>query len=450
MKRGSPPVLAFLALLLAGPGPAARSQAAAPDLQMAIRSAAAAAVPAIVQLEVTEVVQDYRKSGLGSGVIFKQEGPAVYVVTNNHVLGDAVEITVRLAGGEAYPGTVQGRDLRRDLAVVRFQAASPANPEAAAAAAPAAAPLAVARFGDSGRVRAGDWVLAVGSPLGLNSSVTLGVVSAVGRRGGPGTNISDFIQTDAVINPGNSGGALLTLDGEVIGINTWIASDSGSYEGYGFALPSASVTRSVGDILAVGHARYGWLGVGCVDPPPAFKQDLSLPADKGALVANLYLGSPADKAGLRPGDYLTRLDRERIDGTAGLIQSVADAVPGASLQLRYWRSGLPMSAQAELGERPQEGRLAGESLLFWPGLIAVKAEGEAQGGVELVQVFPGTPADRAGARTGDLVRQVNGESFRGLSGFYASINGARGGCRLTVRRGEEEISVELRREARVP
>ena len=427
----SAPRLACLALLLAAQGPAARgSGSTAPDLQEAIRAAAAGAVPAIVQVEVEELVQDYHRSGLGSGVIFKQDGSSAFVVTNNHVLGDAGEILVRLSDGESYPAAVQGRDLRRDLAVLRFQAAGP---------------LAIARFGDSSQVRAGDWVLAVGSPLGLNSSVTLGVVSAVGRRGGPGTNISDFIQTDAVINPGNSGGALLDLAGQVIGINTWIASDTGSYEGYGFALPSASVQRSVSDILAVGHARYGWLGVGCVDPPPAFKEELSLPAEKGALVANLYLGSPAEKSGLLPGDYLTKLDRERIAGTAGLIQSVADAVPGVSLQIRYWRAGLPMSTRVELGERQEEGLLARESRLFWPGLIAVKAGGDSQGGVELIQVFPGTPADRAGLRTGDLVMTLNGQSFRGLAGFYAALTRGREPSKLAVKRGEKEISIELQR-----
>jgi serine protease Do len=404
-------------------------------LQAAIRKVATEAVPAIVQLEVAQLIQEYRKAGLGSGVIFRLDGSSVYVVTNNHVLGDADEITVRLAGGESFPATVQGRDPRRDLAVVRFQASGP---------------LAAARFGDSGQVRPGDWVLAVGSPLGLNSSVTLGVVSAVGRRGGPGGNISDFIQTDAVINPGNSGGALLNLAGEVIGINTWIASDSGSYEGYGFALPSASVQRSVRDILAASRALYGWLGVGGIDPPPVLKEQLFLPAGKGALLANLYLGGPAAKAGLQLGDYVTQVAGSRIDGTAGLIQAVADAAPGTPALVRFSRAGLPMSLQIQLGERPAEELLARANHLLWPGLIAVGASGEGGRGVELVQVFRGTPADRAGLRTGDLVTAVGGEPFRGLADFYAVLNRAREGCRLGVLRGEEELSIDLGRETRSP
>jgi serine protease Do len=420
----------LLGLLCLGGVPAARGLNPAGDgLQGAIRRAAAEAVPAIVQVEVVELVQDYRKSGLGSGVIFRLEGASTYVVTNNHVLGQADQISVRLSGGQSYPATLQGRDLRRDLAVVRFQAAGP---------------LAALSFGDSSQVRPGDWVLAVGSPLGLNSSVTLGVVSAVGRRGGPGGNISDFIQTDAVINPGNSGGALLNLAGEVIGINTWIASDSGNYEGYGFALPSGSVQRSVRDILASSRARYGWLGVAGVDPPPALKQELYLPAAKGTLLANLYLDGPAAQAGLQLGDYLTQVAGVRIDDTSSLIQVVADAAPGSSALVRYSRAGLPMSLQVLLGERPEEDLLARRNHLLWPGLVAI---GGPEGrGVELVLVLRGTSAERAGLRVGDLVTAVDDQPLAGLAGFYAVLNRVKADYRLAVRRGEEQLTVELGRE----
>jgi serine protease Do len=423
--------LSAAALLLgAVQSPALDSPAAGADgLQGAIRRVAAEAVPAIVQLETVQLVQEYRKSGLGSGVIFRREGAGAFVVTNNHVLGEADQITVRLAAGESYPATLVGRDPRRDLAVVRFEAPGP---------------LAQARFGDSGRVRPGDWVLAVGSPLGLNSSVTVGVVSAVGRRGGPGGNISDFIQTDAVINPGNSGGALLNLAGEVIGINSWIASDSGNYEGYGFALPSASVERSVRDIVASRRALYGWLGVGGIDPPPALQEELFLSSGKGALLANLYLGGPAILAGLELGDFLTQVAGVRIEGTSWLVQAVADAAPGSSALLRFSRGGLPMSLQVRLGERPEEAELARRNHLLWPGLSAVGAEGGR--GAELVLVFLGTPAERAGLRAGDRVTAVDGREFRGLAGFYAELNRIRGDCRLTVGRGEKLLQLDLGRE----
>jgi S1-C subfamily serine protease len=428
--------IALLACLAGAPGALAKDraplpgpQAAGGGLQEAIRRAAAEAVPTIVQVEVSELVQDYHRQGLGSGVVFRQENGTAFVVTNNHVVGQADEINVRLSEGQSYPGTLLGRDPRRDLAVLRFQAPGP---------------LAVARFGDSSAVRPGDMVLAVGSPLGLNSSVTLGVVSAVGRRGGPGDNISDFIQTDAVINPGNSGGALLNLAGEVIGINTWIASDSGSYEGYGFALPSASVERSIHDILASGRARYGWLGVGGIDPPPELREQLSLPSGKGALLANLYLGGPAAKAGLELGDYLTEVGGMRIDEVSALIQAVADQVPGSAVPVRFTRGGQPLSLQVQLGERAEEERLARNNNLFWPGLVALGAQEKR--GVELAVVFPGTPAARAGLRVGDLVTAVDGETLDGLPGFLAALNHVRAACRLTVQRGEDELAVELGRE----
>jgi S1-C subfamily serine protease len=423
-----PARIAFL-LCLAGLPAAHGGNPAGDGLQGAIRRAAEEAVPAIVQVEVTELVQEYRKAGLGSGVIFRLEGASAYVVTNNHVLGQAGEISVRLSGGQSFPATLQGRDPRRDLAVVRFQAPGP---------------LAAARFGDSSQVRQGDWVLAVGSPLGLNSSVTLGVVSAVGRRGGPGGNISDFIQTDAVINPGNSGGALLNLAGEVIGINTWIASESGNYEGFGFALPSGSVQRSVRDILESKRARYGWLGVGGIDPPAALKAELYLPAGKGALLANLYLDGPAAQAGLQLGDYLTTVAGVRIDGTSALIQAVADASPGTPALVRFSRAGLPMSLEVPLGERQEEELLARRNHLLWPGLVAI---GGPEGrGVELVLVFRGTPAERAGLRVGDLVTAVDAEPLGGLAAFYAALNRVKAGFRLEVRRAEEQLAVELGRE----
>jgi len=416
--------LAFGALLLPAAFAAAQARGGG-DLQQTIHEVASRAVPAIVQLEVTEVFslpaeQEYRKAGLGSGVIFAVEDGIAFVVTNNHVLGEAGEITVRLAGGESFAGAVQGRDRRRDLAVVRFSA----PPD-----------LPTLRLGGSEAARVGDWVLAVGSPLGLNSSVTLGILSAVGRRGGPGGNISDFLQTDAVINPGNSGGALLSLNGQVIGINTWIASDSGSYEGYGFALPSASVQRGVRELLAKGRAADGWLGVSSIDPPPPMREELRLPNGRGALVANYYLGGPAQRAGIQLGDFLVQLDRRRVSEAAGLIQAAADASPHASVRVRLLRRGQPEGLTVVLGERPPEQELAAENARLWPGWIAA--------GTELVQVFRGTPAARAGFRGNDRIVAVNGKPLAGLAGLFAFLNQALPVYRLTVERGESRLELDL-------
>jgi len=409
------------------------------SLQDRIHRAAAEAVHYIVQVEVAETVQqypreaaekEYHKSGLGSGILIRQEGKAAFVLTNNHVLMEADQIMVRLYDDEAYPATVQGRDVRRDLAVVRIETGRK---------------LETAPFGDSSRVQAGDLVMAVGSPLGLESSVTLGVVSAVGRRGGPGANISDFIQTDAVINPGNSGGALVNLAGEVVGVNTWIASQSGQYEGFGFAIPVNTVKRSVPYLLAGRDAVYGWLGVGCVDPPEALRQSLGFPLRGGALLLNIYRGSPADRAGLRLGDLLERIDGRDLQGTADLIQSIADGEPGRPASLRILRGGQIVEVTVPLAERPEEQSLAAMNDRFWPGWIAVDAAGQdrPEGGAELVQVFASTPADRGDFRAGDVIAEVNGEPVKDAFVLLSALDKAGAAARITLLRGKERLDKTL-------
>lgn len=446
MSRLRKALAALLALVAIAVSLQARGAAEAgkvPPLQDRIHQAAAEAVRYIVQVEVAQIFQqypkeaaegEYRKSGLGSGILIRRQGGVVFALTNNHVLADADEIMVRLFDGQAYPGAVQGRDERRDLAVVRFETKRR---------------LETARFGDSNQVRVGDWVMAVGSPLGLESSVTLGVVSAVGRRGGPGGNISDFIQTDAVINPGNSGGALVNLAGEVVGVNTWIASESGQYEGFGFAIPANTVKRSAPYLLSNRDAVYGWLGVGCVDPPEALRESLGLPLRGGALLLNLYLGSPADQAGLEPGDLLEQIDGRALRGTADLIQSIADSDPGQSLSFRVLRRDEIVSVDVRLAQRPEEKSLAAMANRFWPGWIAVDAarEDEQAGGAELVQVFGSTPADREDFRVGDVIVRVNGEPVKDAFALLAALDRAGGAARIALLRGKESLEKNLARSA---
>jgi len=434
------PVLLFALLAAASlqAGGAAEDRKAS-GLQDRIHQAAAEAVQYIVQVEVAETIQqypkeevesEYRKSGLGSGILIKRQGKADFVLTNNHVLMDADQITVRLFDGEAYPATIQGRDVRRDLAVVRFETGRK---------------LQTAPLGDSSGVQAGDWVMAVGSPLGLESSVTLGVVSAVGRRGGPGGNISDFIQTDAVINPGNSGGALVNLAGEVVGVNTWIASQSGQYEGFGFAIPVNTVRRSVPYLLAGRNAVYGWLGVGCVDPPAALRESLGFPLRGGALLLNIYRDSPADRGGLKLGDLLERIDGRNLLGTADLIQSIADSDPGRTISLRVLRGDRIVEVAVRLAERPEEQSLAAMNERFWPGWVAVDAAGEdlQEGGAELLQVFGSTPADRADFRAGDIIIAVNDEPVKDALVLLSALDKAGDDARITLLRGKERLDKTL-------
>lgn len=431
-------LFALLAAASLQAGGAAEDRKAS-GLQDRIHQAAAEAVQYIVQVEVAETIQqypkeevesEYRKSGLGSGILIKRQGKADFVLTNNHVLMDADQITVRLFDGEAYPATIQGRDVRRDLAVVRFETGRK---------------LQTAPLGDSSGVQAGDWVMAVGSPLGLESSVTLGVVSAVGRRGGPGGNISDFIQTDAVINPGNSGGALVNLAGEVVGVNTWIASQSGQYEGFGFAIPVNTVRRSVPYLLAGRNAVYGWLGVGCVDPPAALRESLGFPLRGGALLLNIYRDSPADRGGLKLGDLLERIDGRNLLGTADLIQSIADSDPGRTISLRVLRGDRIVEVAVRLAERPEEQSLAAMNERFWPGWVAVDAAGEdlQEGGAELLQVFGSTPADRADFRAGDIIIAVNDEPVKDALVLLSALDKAGDDARITLLRGKERLDKTL-------
>jgi S1-C subfamily serine protease len=435
-------VCAYLAFASLGVQARGASEAGREPIQQRIHEAAARAVPYIAQVEVTQSFRqypkeegrgEYRKSGLGSGILIQRSGEAVFLLTNNHVLDEADEITVRLFDGESYPGKVQGRDARRDLAVVRFQTARR---------------LKIARLGDSNQVRVGDWVMAVGSPLGLESSVTLGIVSAVGRRGGPGGNISDFIQTDAVINPGNSGGALVNLSGEVVGVNTWIASQSGQYEGFGFAIPANTVKRSIRYLLANRDAVYGWLGVGCADLPEDVRLSRGLLAKGGALVLNLYLGSPADKKGLEPGDFLEQIDGRALLSTADLIQSIADSEPGQTVTLVVLRNGRRIDIGVPLDERPAEAKLAAMNDRFWPGWVAVDAvredpEDQGKGGAELVQVFNSSPADRSDFRIGDIIVVVNEKPVDGSLALFAALDRSRNPSRVTLLRGRDRLEKDL-------
>ncbi len=276
------------------------------ELQYSFRSIASSVLPVVVQINVVEVItqqtpegvspwdfffkpgpnspegetpqqKEFRRPGLGSGVIVRKDGKKVYVLTNNHVVGEADEISVMLHDQRTFKGKLVGKDERKDLALVVFETKDD---------------VPVAVLGDSDSLQVGDWAVAVGNPLGLESTVTVGIISALGRRGGPGSNISDFIQTDAAINPGNSGGALVNIRGEVIGINTWIASTTGTYIGFGFAIPINNAKKDIEDFIKHGAVQYGWLGVSIRDPLPSMRSEMMLEDINGGMAINVYKGSP--------------------------------------------------------------------------------------------------------------------------------------------------------------
>jgi len=278
--------------------------------------------------------KEFEERGLGSGILVRKTGKTVYVLTNNHVVTGAKEITVKLHDEREFAGTVVGTDTRRDLAVVSFQSND--------------ADIRTARLGDSDAIEVGDWAIAIGSPYGLFSSVTAGIVSAIGRDGGPEGNISDFIQTDAANNPGNSGGPLLDSAGRLIGVNTAIYSPSGASAGVGFAVPVDTVNRVVPQIIAKGRYSRPALGVEVdqrVNEHAA--EQLGL---KGVLVLRVRAGSGAQAAGLQgarlasdgsfvPGDIITRVGGKAVDSVPALLSRLDDFRPGDKVMLTILRAG---------------------------------------------------------------------------------------------------------------
>ena len=417
---------------------------AAESLQTAFRSISDRVLPSVVELKTVSIrrqqvpnfngipwefffgpneregdgrEREFRSQGLGSGIIVRKVNgvggkPALYyVLTNHHVVGDANEISVALNDGTEYPAELVGKDERKDLAMVSFRCADEL-------------PLAV--LGDSDTVMVGDWAIAIGNPLGFMSSMTMGIVSAVGRTGGPAGNINDFIQTDTSINQGNSGGALVNIRGEVIGINTWIASSSGGGSvGLGFAIPINNAKRSIDEFINKGAISYGWLGVSLTDPDKDTLAALNLTGKRGAMVSQMFLGSPAEKGGIQPGDFITSLNGREVRGMNQLTLMVGDLKPGERAAFQVIRDGGERSIQVRIEERTND--VAAENSSLWPGVYVVpvteqvrtslKLDAGAEG-LYVGQVIAKSPAAVVGLQRQDIITAVNGERVRDLASFY--------------------------------
>ncbi|MDR0598881.1 MAG: Do family serine endopeptidase [Treponema sp.] len=448
-------VLAFLSFSRAKGGGQAQAQAGqtapipqdalstAERLQTAFRAISEKVLPSVVELKTVSIrrqqvpnfngipwefffgdpnegngrEREFRSQGLGSGIIVRKiegggKGAAVYyVLTNHHVVGDANEISVALNDGAEYAAELVGKDERKDLAMVSFQC-------------PDNLPLAV--LGDSDAVMVGDWAIAIGNPLGFMSSMTMGIVSAVGRTGGPAGNINDFIQTDTSINQGNSGGALVNIRGEVIGINTWIASSSGGGSvGLGFAIPINNAKRSIDEFINKGEISYGWLGVSLTDPDKDVTAALSLTGKRGAMVSQMFLGSPAERGGIQPGDFITGLNGKEVRGVNHLTLMVGDLKPGEQVTFQVIRDGAQRDLRVRIEARNND--VAAENSKLWPGVYVVpvtdsiretlKLDSKVEG-LYVGQVIARTPAAVVGLQRQDIITAVNGEKVKDLASFY--------------------------------
>jgi Do/DeqQ family serine protease len=427
------------------PGQAGKGFQAMSNIQAAFREVAREVLPSVVEIDVVNVVkaqlpginspfnfffqpesaqgasrqQELRQKGLGSGVMVKRVGQSVYVLTNNHVVGEAQEITVSLADGRNFTAKLVGKDPKKDLALVKFTTEE-------------SVPL--AELGDSDTLQVGDWVLAVGSPLGFHSTVTEGIVSALGRESLPGSSIAsftDYIQTDAAINQGNSGGALVDIQGQVVGINSWIASPSGGNVGLGFAIPINNAKSTIQDLITTGKTSYGWLGItmGSLSPTEAGK--LYGDAVQGAFVSSVYEGSPAQKAGILPGDLITTVNRENITDPTQLLLVVGNLKPGTTANFTILRAHEQLVLKVNIAERQDEQALAKQANQLWPGLSVVQITPELRtrldlprniGNVIVGAVDKGSSAAAAGLRVGDIVRNVNGQKVVSLADFYHAVN----------------------------
>jgi len=345
---------------------------------------------------------------LGSGFVFD---PAGYIVTNNHVIAGAASVTVTFQDGTILPAIIVGRDKQADLAVLKVAAGHP---------------LPFVSFGDSSKLRIGDWVMAIGNPFGLPGSTSAGIVSALDRNINDG-NFDDFIQTDATINRGNSGGPLFDIQGDVIGVNSAIYSPSGGSDGIGFAIPSAMVQPVVQSLRSTGAMTRGWLGAATEDVTPAVQQLLGLPAGNGALIGAIAPGSPS--AGkLQPGDVLTALAGVPVTDPRSLLIRTAEIPAGQDAAVQFWRDGAQMQATLRITAPPTSNddtiaspapAPAGPGNLTLASLGLSVSEKPTDGGVT-VSAAAG-PAAKSGIVAGDLIEQVAGADVATASDLAAQV-----------------------------
>ena len=374
-----------------------------------------------------QMPKGFKQQSLGTGVIIDKEG---FILTNNHVVEQTDEIKVKLADEREFTAKIVGRDPRTDLALIRIEPDSPLTP----------LPL-----GDSDKLEVGDWVVAIGNPFGLGNTVTAGIVSAKYRQIGAGS-YDNFIQTDASINPGNSGGPLLNTAGEVIGINTAIFSGSGGSVGIGFAIP-INMAKDLLPQLKKGKVVRGWLGVMIQKITPDLKQKLDLKDEKGALVADVPPGGPADKAGIKRGDVIVSFDEKEIKEMKDLPYIVASTPVGKTVTVEVIRKGRTKSIQVEVGtleeekETPQvaeaEPNLGMTLKELTPELAGNLGLSETSGLV-VVQVESNSPAAEAGMRPGDIILEVDQVTMKDLEQFIEKIKNYKAGDTilfLTKRRG---------------
>jgi serine protease Do len=382
--------------------------------------------------------------GIGSGFIISPDG---YILTNAHVVNNASKITVKLTDRREFEGKVVGMDERTDVAVIKIIAKGD---------------LPVVRLGDSNKLRPGQWVLAIGSPFGFENSVTAGVVSATARGnvGESGNGYVPFIQTDVAVNPGNSGGPLFNLEGEVVGINSQIYSRSGGYEGISFAIPIDVANNVAGQLIKSGRVSRGRIGVTIQEVTAATADNFGLDRPRGAAVASVEPGGPADKAGIEPLDIILSVNGHAVESSGELPSVIAEIKPGQSAQLEVWRDKAikrisvtveelkEKNTRRASAEEEQGGGGGGETATVNRIGLSVRALSAAERSqlktrASVVIVAASGPAVDAGLREGDIVLSVNRMQIGTVAEFQAAVKSAGRSATLLIQRDNQQSIVTV-------
>lgn len=381
--------------------------------------------------------QKRREAGQGSGFLISPDG---YILTNNHVVGDADLVSVQMNDGREYTAAIVGTDPGSDLAVIKIEESD----------------LPFLKLGRSDRLEVGDWVLAVGNPFGLSHTLTAGVVSAKGRSGIGLNDYEDFIQTDAAINPGNSGGPLVNLDGEVVGINTAIFSRSGGYMGIGFAIPVDMAKNIKTQLIEDGEVKRGRLGVYIQDMTNDLAESFDLDETTGILITQVLEDSPAEDADLKQGDIILEIDGDKVDKVSTFRNRIALTAPGTKVQLTILRDGDHKTIKVKIGalELAASGQKSDSSDLPTLGLslqpltpeLAERFGYEDQQGVLVAGVESGSLADRAGIKRGSLILEINRKRVTSAKEAKKLLNTKKKSHLFLVRQGQGTRYVAIKGE----
>ncbi|NIZ18562.1 trypsin-like peptidase domain-containing protein [Entomospira culicis] len=390
--------------------------------------------------------REFRSGNLGTGFVVEREGNTLYILTNYHVAGEATEVSVDFFDGRTFTAEILAGDERRDLALLKVDVGNDNDD------------ILALPLGDSNDLVVGDWILAAGSPFGYDFTVTSGMISALGRTGGPRSNINDFIQSDASINQGNSGGPLVNMRGEVVGINTWIATQNGGSIGLSFSVPINNAKEVLPYLKKGKTPEYGWVGITVIDlralGGEEYAKSAGFSQTRGAVVSSVIKGSPAEKGGLMAGDLVLSINDQAVNSADRVVYLVSALPVGSKANVLVVRDGKEQLITLNIEARAPESTVNSQEVRSWPGLIVVpltdalrnewRIEKSVQG-VVVASIDRGSGL--AVLRPNDIITSVNGQRTQDVQSFYRLINDPKTNrYEIIFRRENTSIEITIRRE----